>query len=62
MHNGACLFVLLFFLSFSFFLGAKLGFFLLFLFAFIFTSPVTHVSFSAIEDEWIENECFSQRR
>ena len=55
VHFGAYLFLLLFPFQLSFFLGAKQGLFLLFLFAFIFTSLVTHICFSVIE-----NECFSQ--
>ncbi len=55
VHNGAYLFILLFSFQFSFFLRSKLGLFLLFLFAFIFTSFITHICFSVIE-----NECSSQ--
>ena len=54
---GAYLFILLFFFLFSFFLWTKLGLFLLFPFAFIFTSLITHICFSVIE-----NECSSQLR
>ncbi len=56
-HNGAYLFVLLFFFQFSFFLCSKLGLFLLFPFAFIFTSLTTHICFSVIE-----YKCSSQLR
>ena len=45
----AYLFILLFFFLFSFFLWSKLGLFLLFPFAFIFASLVTHICFSVIE-------------
>ena len=56
VHFDAYLFLLLLFpFQLSFFLGAKQGLFLLFPFAFIFTSLVTHVCFSVIE-----NECSSQ--
>ena len=55
VHFGAYLFLLLFPFQLSFFLGAKQGLFLLFPFAFIFTSLVTHICFSVIE-----NECSSQ--
>ena len=55
--NGAYSFLLLFVFQFSFFLWTKLGFFLLFPFAFIFTSLITHICFSVIE-----NECSSQLR
>ena len=48
--DGAYLFILLFFFQFSLFLWTKLGLFLLFPFAFIFTSLITHICFS-----WIEN-------
>ena len=51
------LFILLFFFQLSFFLWTKLGLFLLFLFAFIFTSLITHICFPVIE-----NECSSQLR
>ena len=57
VHNGACLFILLFFFQFSFFLWTKLSLFLLFPFAFIFTSLITHICFSVVE-----NECSSQLR
>ena len=57
MHNGAYLFILLFSFQFSFFLWTTLGLFLLFPFAFIFTSHITHICFSVIE-----NECSSQLR
>ena len=40
---------LLFFLCFSLFLWAELGLFLVFPFAFILTSFVTHICFSVIE-------------
>ena len=56
-HYGAYLFILLFFFQSSFFLGTNLGLFLLFPFAFIFTSLITHICFSVIE-----NECSSQLR
>ena len=55
VHFGAYLFLLLFPFFLSFFLGAKQGLFLLFPFAFIFTSLVTHICFSLFE-----NECSSQ--
>ena len=43
--------LLLFFFQFSFFLWTKLGFFLLFLFAFVSFSFITHVCFSLFESE-----------
>ena len=43
------LFVLLFFFLFSFVLRTKLGLFLLFLFAFISFSLITHIRFSLLE-------------
>ena len=43
--------ILLFSFQFPLLLGAKLGLFLLFLFAFVFTSLVAHVFFSVIENE-----------
>ena len=49
MQNDARLFVFLFFFQSSFFLWTKLGLFLLFPFAFIFTSLITHICFSVIE-------------
>ena len=49
--NGAYLFILLFVFQFSFFLWTKLGLFLLFPFAFIFTSLITHICFSVIEND-----------
>lgn len=55
MHNGTYLFILLFFLQSSFFPWTKLGIFLLFPFAFIITSLITHICFSVIE-------CSSQLR
>jgi len=55
--DSACLFVLLFSFQFSFFLWTTLGLFLLFPSAFIFTSLITHICFSVIE-----NECPSQLR
>ena len=51
VHFGAYLFLLLFPFQLSFFLGAKQGLFLLFPFAFIFTSLVTHICFSVIENK-----------
>ena len=57
MHHGVYLFILLFSFQFSFFLVGKLGLFLLFPFTFIFTSLITHVCFSVIE-----NGCSSQLR
>ena len=48
------LFVLLFFLLFSFVLHAKLGLFLLFLLAFIFFSLITHIRFSLLEPSFPE--------
>ena len=51
VHFGAYLFLLLFPFQLSFFLGAKQGLFLLFPFAFIFTSPVTHICSSLFEKE-----------
>ncbi len=51
MHNGAYLFLLLFSFQFSFFLWTKLSLFLLFLFAFIFTSFISHIWSSVIENE-----------
>ena len=55
VYFDAYLFLLLLFpFQLSFFLGAKQGLFLLFPFAFIFTSPVTHICSSLFE-----NECFS---
>ena len=56
-HNGAYLFILLFFFQFAFFLWTKQRLFLLLPFAFIFTSLITHFSFSVIE-----NECFTKLR
>ncbi len=50
--NGAYLLILLFVFQFSFFLWTELGLFLLFPFAFVFTSLVTHVCFSVVENEW----------
>ena len=47
--DGAYLLILLFSFQFPLLLWAKLGLFLLFLLAFVFTSPVTHVFFSLIE-------------
>ncbi len=41
----------LFSFQFSFFLLSKLGLFLLFPFSFIFTSFITHICFSVIENE-----------
>ena len=55
VHNGAYLFILLLPFQLSFFFWSKLRLFLLFPFAFIFTSFITHASFSGIE-----NECSSQ--
>ena len=49
--SGASLFILLVLFQFSFFLWSKLGLFLLFPFAFIFTSLITHICFSVIEKE-----------
>jgi hypothetical protein len=49
--DGAYLFILLIFFLFSFFLLSQLGLFLLFPFAFIFTSLITHIYFSVIENE-----------
>ncbi len=49
--DGAYLFILLFVFQFSFFLWTKLGLFLLFPFPFIFTSFITHICFSVIENE-----------
>ncbi len=51
VDDGAYLFVLLFLFQSPFFLWAKLGLFLLFPFAFIFTSLVAHIGFSMIENE-----------
>ena len=45
-ENHSILLFLLFFLLFPFFLGSKLGLFLLFPLAFVFTSLVTHICFS----------------
>ena len=45
--------ILLLLLQFSFFLRTTLRLFLCFLFAFIFTSLITHICFSLIE-----NECY----
>ena len=45
------LFILLFFFQFSFFLYIKLGAFLLFPFAFISSSLVTHIRFSLPEND-----------
>jgi len=55
VHNGAYLFILLLPFQLSFFFRSKLRLFLLFPFAFVFTSFITHASFSGIE-----NECSSQ--
>ncbi len=49
--NGASLFILLVLFQFPLFLWSKLGLFLLFPFAFIFTSLITHICFSVIEKE-----------
>jgi hypothetical protein len=51
VHDGAYLFILLFSFQFSFLLWSKLGLFLLFPFAFVFTSLITHICFSVIENE-----------
>ena len=51
VHDRAYLFILLFFFQFPFFLGRELRLFLLFPFAFIFTSLITHIYFSVIENE-----------
>ncbi len=51
VHNGACSFIFLFFFQFSFFLWAKLGLFLVFPFAFILTSLITHIYSSVIEND-----------
>jgi len=48
------LFILLLSFQLSFFLGRTLGLFLLFPLAFIFTSLVTHGSFSMIENEFVQ--------
>ena len=45
-------FILLFFFHFPFFLWSKLCFFLLFPFAFIFTSFVSHITISVMEIEY----------
>jgi len=56
VYFDAYLFLLLLFpFQLSFFLGAKQGLFLVFPFAFIFTSPVTHICSSLFE-----KECSSQ--
>ena len=60
--DGAYSLILLFSSQFPLLLWAKLGLFLLFLFAFVFTSPVTHVCFSVIEFSVIGNKCSSQFR
>jgi len=59
VHNGAYLFILLFSFQLSFFLWSTLGLFLLFPFAFIFTSLIAHIcfSFSVIES----NQCDSSK-
>ena len=44
-------FILLFFLQFSFFLWTELSLFLLFPFAFVFTSLITHISFSVVAND-----------
>jgi len=49
--DGAYLFILFIFFQFSFFLWTKLSLFLVFPFAFIFTSLITHICFSVIENE-----------
>ncbi len=54
VHNSAHLFILLVPFQLSFFFWAKLGLFLLFSFAFIFASLITHICVSVIE-----NECFA---
>jgi len=51
VHNGAYLFFLLFSFQLSFFLWTTLSLFLLFPFAFIFTSLVAHICSSVIENE-----------
>lgn len=55
--NGAPLFIFLFSLFLSFFLWSKLGLFLLFPFAFIFTSLIAHCGFSVIENEGLSQLC-----
>ena len=51
VHNGAYLFFRLFSFQSSFFLWTTLSLFLLFFFAFIFTSLIAHICFSVIENE-----------
>ena len=51
VHNGAYLFFLLFSFQSSFFLWTTLSLFLLFFFAFIFTSLIAHICSSVIENE-----------
>jgi len=51
VHNGAYLFFRLFSFQSSFFLWTTLSLFLLFFFAFIFTSLIAHICSSVIENE-----------
>ena len=51
MHNGTSLFLLFFSFQFPFFLWSMLRLFLLFLFAFIFTSFISHICSSAIGND-----------
>ena len=51
VHNGAYLFFLIFSFQSSFFLWTTLSLFLLFFFAFIFTSLIAHICSSVIENE-----------
>ena len=50
LHKGGCFIPLLLSFQLSFFLWTTLSLFLLFLSAFIFASPITHIGFSVIEN------------
>jgi hypothetical protein len=51
VQNGAYLLILLFSFQLSFFLWSTLSLFLMFSFVFVFTSLITHICFSTIENE-----------
>ena len=51
VQNGAYLLILLFSFQLSFFLWSTLSLFLMFFFVFVFTSLITHICFSTIENE-----------
>ena len=50
LHKGGCFIPLLLSFQLSFLLWTTLSLFLLFLSAFIFASPITHIGFSVIEN------------